>query len=265
MKRISFITFGALLSVGVVTAGCSSSNNSKPTSDEYDDTAQAIGSTTATSNGGSSGGGDVASMADSVQLALGVTPAGLSLAGSGSGQFNGSKLGVNYSYTLTCTTGGATAPCGVTTDSATAQVDWSGNLNTDAVTASVTRDGKWTLSGLQTSTVSFSGDSSFTFDATLKSIFRPGVTTTYNFDTSAHYDAIMVDKSSHHVISGSATFDVNAKHMVTGSTNNVDASFSVSADLTFNSDGTASLVLDGTQHYTIHLDTGVVVKVTASV
>lgn len=261
--KLSLITFGALLSVGVV-AGCSSSN-SKPTQEEYDDTAQAIGSTTATSNGGSSGGGDVASMSDSVQLALGVTPAGLTLSGSGAGQFNGSKLGLNYAYSLTCTTAGATAPCGVTTDTATAQVDWSGNLTTDAVTASVTRDGKWTLSGLQTSTVSFSGDSTFTFDATLKSIFRPGVTTTYNFDTSAHYDAVKVDKGSHTVVSGTASFDVSAKHMVTGSSNNVDASFSVTADLTFNSDGTASLVLDGTQHYTIHLDTGIVVKVSASV
>lgn len=263
MKRISLFTIGALLGVGMVTAGCSDdSNNTKPTAEEYDDTAQAIGSTTATSNGGSSGGGDVASMSDSVQIALGVTPAGLTL--SGDGHFDGSKLGLDYTYSLTCTTAGATAPCGATTDSATADVKWSGNLNTDAVTASVTRDGSWTLSGLQSSTVSFSGDSSFTFDATLKSIFRPGVTTTYNFDTSAHYDAVKVDKGSHTVIAGSATFDVNAKHMVTGSNNDVDASFSINAQLTFNSDGTASLVLDGTQHYTIHLDTGVVVKVSAS-
>lgn len=257
MKRISLIT-GALLGVGMVAAGCSSSN-SKPTAEEYDDTAQAIASTTATSNGGSSGGGDVVSLSDSAQLALGVTPAGLTL--SAGGHFDGSKLGLDYSYTLTCTTAGAKAPCGPTTDSATADVKWSGNLNTDVVTASVTRDGMWTLSGLQTSTISFSGDSSFTFDATLHSIFRPGVTATYNFDTSAHYDAIKIDKGSHAVIAGSASFDVSAKHMVTGTNNNVDASFSVNAELTFNSDGTASLVLDGTQHYTVHLDTGVVVKV----
>lgn len=263
MKRISLFTLGAMLGVGAITAGCSDdSNNTKPTAEEYDDTAQAIGSTTATSNGGSTSGGDMASMSDTVQLALGVTPPGITLAGDG--HFETSKLGLAYSYSLTCTTAGNAAPCGPTSDTASADVKWSGNLNTDAVQASVTRDGSWNVSGLQTSQVTFNGDSSFTFDATLKSIFRPGVTTTYNFDTSAHYDTVVIDKGSRAAVSGSATFDVNAKHMVTGSNNNVDASFSVNAELTFNGNGTANLTLDGSQHYTVNLDTGAVVRVTAA-
>src|SRR5882724_7453177 len=66
MNRITLIT----LSLGLATTACSSS--SKPTSAEYDDTAQAIASTTSTSNGDSASGGDVASMADAVSLSLGV-------------------------------------------------------------------------------------------------------------------------------------------------------------------------------------------------
>jgi hypothetical protein len=250
------------LGVGLVT-GCSSSSDSKPTAAEYDDTAQAIASTTSTSNQGSSGGGDVSSMADTVQLSLGVTPPGLSL--SGDGMFHTTRLGLAYDYSLTCMTAGATAPCGPTSDSATAMVDWSGNLSTDAVMATVTRNGSWNITGLQTDSATFSGDSSFMLDASLKSIFRPGVTTTYTFDASASYDAVKISTSSHQAIDGSASFDINAHHTVTGSgSNDVDASFEVKAQLTFNADQTADLTLDGSEHYTLNLSTGAVVKVSGS-
>ena len=88
-----------MLTLGLATAACSSSAN-QPTPAEYDDTAQAIASTTSTSNGGSSAGGDVASMADTVSLSLGVMPQGISLMGDG--HFHGSRLGVDYNYSLTC-------------------------------------------------------------------------------------------------------------------------------------------------------------------
>ena len=130
MKRIT------LFSLVLSAAACSSSN--QPTREEYDDTAQAIASTTATSNGGSSGGGDVAPMADTVSLSLGVMPQGISLMGDG--HFQGTRLGVDYNYSLTCkSVAGVVAPCGPTTDQAAVEVAWSGNLTSTAVDASVTR------------------------------------------------------------------------------------------------------------------------------
>jgi len=255
MKRITLITLG--LSI----AACSSS--SKPTPEEYDDTAQAIASTTATgsSGGTSSGGGDVASMADTVSLALGVAPSGISLMGDG--HFHGSRLGVDYDYLLTCkNVAGVAGVCGPTTDQATVSVAWSGNLTSTNVDASVTRNGNWTITGLQSDTATFAGDSSFSFDATLRSIFRPGVTATYSFDASASYNAVRIATKDRKVIDGSASFDLTAHHTVTGAgKDNVNASFEVSAAITFHADHTAALVLDGTQHYSIDLTTGIVVRV----
>jgi hypothetical protein len=248
-----------LLSLVLAAAACSSS--SQPTREEYDDTAQAIASTTATSNGGSSSGGDVASMADTVSLSLGVMPQGISLMGDG--HFHGSRLGVDYNYSLTCkTAAGIASACGPTTDQATVQVAWSGNLTSTAVDASVTRTGSWTVTGLQSSTATFAGDSTLSFDATLRSIFRPGVTATYNFDASASYNAVKIAMQQRQVIDGSASFDLTAHHTVTGAgSNNVDASFEVHAQVTFHADHTADLVLDGSQHYTLDLTTGAVVRV----
>jgi hypothetical protein len=250
-----------LLSLFLATAACSSSN--QPTREEYDDTAQAIASNTSTSSGGSSGGGDVSSMADTVSLSLGVMPQGISLMGDG--HFHGTRLGVDYNYSLTCkSVAGVVAACGPTTDQATVQVAWSGNLTSTAVDASVSRTGSWTVTGLQSSTATFSGDSTLSFDATLRSIFRPGVTATYNFDASASYDAVKISTQQRLVIDGSASFDLTAHHTVTGAgSNNVDASFDVHAQITFHADHTAELVLDGTQHYSLDLATGVVVRVGA--
>jgi hypothetical protein len=249
MNRMTLIT-----SLSATLAACSSSH--QPTREEYDDTAQAIASTTATGGGG----GDVASMADSVTIALGTMPAGFSL--SGDGQFRGSRLGLEYSYSIACENlaGTPLALCDRTTNDATVNVAWSGTLDSEHVDASVTRNGTWTLTGLQTDTATFDGDSTFSFDATLLSIFRPGVTSTYAFDASASYDAVRISTQQRQIIDGSASFDVSARHTVMGGRNDVDASFDVHAEITFHG-GTADLVLDGTQRYTITLASGLVVRV----
>jgi hypothetical protein len=249
MKRITWLTFGSLL------VACTSSSN-PPTREQYDDTAQAIASTTASSGGG----GDVASMSDTVSISLGAMPAGFSL--TGNGHFHGSRLGVDYDYAITCKNAtGATNLCGPATDQASVDVSWSGNLDTANVDAAVTRNGHWAVTGLQSDTATFNGDSTFSFDATLTSIFRPGVTATYSFDASASYDDIRIATQQRQVIGGTATFDLSAHHQVTGAgANNVDASFDVHAQITFHADRTADLVLDGSQHYSLNLSSGAVAR-----
>jgi hypothetical protein len=249
MNRITWILLGSSL------VACSSSSN-PPTPEQYDDTAQAIASATAPSGGG----GDVASMTDSVTISLGAMPSGFSLMGNG--HFHGSRLGLDYDYAITCKNlAGTVGLCGPTTDQATVEVSWSGNLDTANVDASVSRDGSWSVTGLQSDTATFSGDSSFSFDATLQSIFRPGVTATYTFDASASYNNIHVSTQQRQIIDGSATFDLSAHHQVTGAgASNVDASFDVHAQITFHADRTADLVLDGSQHYSLNLTTGGVAR-----
>src|SRR5262249_47326690 len=156
-----------------------------------------------------------ASMSDSVALAVGAMPPGFSL--SGNGHIQGTRAGVDYSYAITCKNlAGAVGLFGPPTDQATVDVSWAGNLDTPNVQASVNPTGSWTVTGLQTDTATFSGDSTFSFDATLHSIFRPGVTATYNFDASASYNAIHISTQQRQIIDGSATFDVSAHSKVTG-------------------------------------------------
>jgi hypothetical protein len=249
MNRITWILLGSSL------VACSSSS-SPPTPEQYDDTAQAIASATAPSGGG----GDVASMTDTVTISLGAMPSGFSLMGNG--HFHGNRLGLDYDYAITCKNLAGTAGlCGPTTDQASVDVSWSGNLDTDNVDASVSRDGSWSVTGLQSDTATFSGESSFSFDATLQSIFRPGVTATYTFDASASYKAIHISTQQRQIIDGSASFDLSAHHQVTGAgASNVDASFDVHAEITFHADRTADLVLDGSQHYSLDLSTGGVAR-----
>jgi hypothetical protein len=219
MNRITLITLGSAL------AACSSSSTT-PTTEQYDDTAQAIASTTSTSGGG----GDVASMSDAVTISLGTMPPGFSL--TGDGHFHGSRLGVDYSYAITCKNlAGTVGVCGPTTDQASVDVSWSGNLTSTNADASVSRTGSWAVTGLQTDTATFSGDSTLSFDATLRSVFRPGAMATYMFDASASYNAVRISTQQHQVIDGSASFDLTAHHQVTGTPNNdVDASFASTSE-----------------------------------
>jgi|SRR3954469_3483369 hypothetical protein len=251
MNRITLVTLGSALALGA----CSSANQASP--EEYDDTAQAIGSTVATGGGG----GDVASMTDSVKIALGAMPGGFSL--SADGHVHGSRLGVDYNYALSCkdSAGAALATCDASTNQASVDVAWSGTLDTPNLDAMVNRTGTWSVTGLQGDTATFAGDSTFSFDVTLTSIFRPGVTASYAFDASASYKAIRVATADRSVIGGSASFEVTAHHTVNGTNKDVDASFEVHAELTFAADHTAQLVLDSSRHYAVNLDTGVVVKV----
>ena len=231
MNRIPLITLALSL------AACTSSNT--PTREQYDDTAQAIASTTATSGGG----GDISSMTDSVTIAQGAMPTGFTAMGDG--HFQGSRLGLDYSYSIACKdAAGVVGPCGLTTDQATVEVAWSGNLNTTNLDASVMRNGMWSITGLTSDTATFSGSGTFSFDATLRSIFRPGATATYSFDASASYDAIQIATRERQVIGGTATFDVSAHATVTGAgTSNSDKSFDVHAAITFHADHTADLRL----------------------
>lgn len=260
MKRTTLITFG--LSI----AACTSSSTSSPqpaTAADYEDTAQAIASSTVTGQGGATGAGDIFAMADALSIARGRLPIGFALRSDG--RIHGDHLGIDNSFVVTCKDAAGTvqAACGPTTDSATVDVKWTGSITTPNFMASVDREGTWTITGLQGATATFNGNSSFSFDMTLNSIFHPGVTSTDTFDNTATYDAITVTTADHQITGGSASFEVKGHRTVTGTPtgkNDVDKSFDVKAVLTFNADHTATLVLDGTQTFTIDLLTGKLTK-----
>jgi hypothetical protein len=257
MNRITWITFGLSL------AACSSSpsSTSSPATDaDYEDTAQTIASSTATGKvGGSAGAGDAIAMADALSIARGNLPFGFLR--EASGRIHGTRMGVDNSFMITCkdAAGAVQAACDKTTDSATVTVQWKGSLQTSNLTAAVDREGTWTITGLQSATATFDGDSSFSLDTQLTSIFHQGVTSSFEYDATASYDAITISTADREITGGSASFEVKAHRTVTGTAmgaKDVDKSFDVHAELTFNGDHTATLVLDGTKTFTIDLATG---------
>jgi hypothetical protein len=265
MKRITLITFG--FSIAACTS--SSPQTSPATAADYEDAAQTISSSMVTSSadgriGGSIGGGDAIVFAHALSLARGRLPIGF--VRQDEHHCRGNLLGVDHAITITCKDAAGTelAKCDSTTDSATITLKQTGDLQTPNLTASIDREGSWTITGLQSATATLDGSSSFSLDTTLKSVFHEGVTSTLMFDTTAAYNAITIATQDRQITGGAASFEVKAHRTVTGTpmgSKDVDKSFDVKAEITFNADHTATLVLDGTQTFKIDLTTGKVTKV----
>ncbi len=234
------VPFAALASCG---------GGGQATEDEYNDVAQAIGTTTSTGNGG----GEVGSFSDSATLATGQMPAGLSAAGSG--HFAGTHLGLDYEYQITC----SPAPCGAATNNAEVQVSWSGSLDLSNLQASIDRSGDWTLTNVQSGTATFSGEGSFSFDIAVQSIFR-NAQASYHLDYDATYSAVLINVATRKPVGGSIHYQISAQHDASGPNGSASGNFDMDAVVTFASDGTASLTLDGSHHYTINLANGTVIK-----
>jgi hypothetical protein len=228
----------SLVGLGAALTACSG-NNATPT--EYDDVAQSVGASTASPTG------DVGAMAGLVAIAHGTMPAGFTDAGGG--VITGTVLGLDYSYMITCknVSGTVLATCDSTTDSANVSFTWDGMIALPAITATITREGNWSISGLTGATATFNGNGTFVDDATISS-------TSYHFDTSATYSDVAIDTSSGVADNGEIQLSIDAsKEAAGGST-----SFSVNADITIHADSTATIILDGQHDYTVNLQTGVV-------
>jgi hypothetical protein len=250
----------ASILIPILMAACSSSGDGQTTSSltaaDYDDTAQAVASTTV----GDGNGGEVSAMSDSANIALGVMPFGFVVVAGG--EIQGNRLGLDYSLSIACedASGNSLAQCNAATDRADVNIAWSGALDTSNFDAAVERTGSWTLDGLQSNVISIDGSSTFSYDATLLSIFRPGARASFSLDASADYQAVAIDGATHDAIGGSASFSLDARKVVVGTDADVDKSFSVDADIEFHADRTATLTLDGEHVYTMNLATGIVVR-----
>jgi hypothetical protein len=252
--KLSLIMLSPVLLL--VTAACSSDDGAtRATDEDYDDVAQSLGAVVATGNGG----GEVGSLSDSTDLAVGLPPAGITL--SASGQFKGNRVGITYDYKLTCDDAGGQKldACGANTSSAEVEVDWSGNLAVPNFSAAVARHGKWTLSKIQTGTTEFAGHGDFTFDAQLQPAGR-NIQREYHFSYAADYDGVLVQRFPRLVVGGEVHYTIDAVRKGASSNGDSSATFHVSADLKFGSDGSAVLTLDGSHHYTVNTASGQVIK-----
>lgn len=237
--------------------GCSSSDT--PTTDDYDDVAQALTAVTVSENEG----GDTGAMADAASIAHG--DGKLTLNVDATGKFSGNHLGLNYNYTAKCSdaAGAAQEACDRTSDKADIAVNWSGDLKLPRLTATVMREGNWQLSGLQSEQVTFAGDSDFALDAQMQSLFR-SVTRTYKVSYTANYNSVVFDRDAHAFKSGTVTYTIDAERTATGTRRDSEAKFNIDGELTFNGDGTAKLTLDRNASYNVNLKTGDLAKADAA-
>jgi hypothetical protein len=253
LLKYSFSSF-VVTSVLVLSTAACGGNEDSATDEEYDDVAQSLGVVVSTGNGG----GEVASLSDSADLAIGLAPLGITL--KASGEFNGSRAGLAYDYSLSCSDedGQALARCGAETDTAQVEVAWSGNLALPHFSASVDRRGTWQLTGVQSGTAVFSGSSSFEADAQFQAAWR-NIQRHYHLSYEASYDDITVQRAPRQIVSGAVHYDVAASREASSTRGESEATFDVSADLTFNN-GSAELVLDGSHRYTLNVATGQVTR-----
>jgi hypothetical protein len=248
-----FVSFMGVVAALAGGSGCSSgSSNTPPTSADYDDVAQSLGALVATP----SGGGEVGSFFEAESLARGVTPTGLTLDGQGS--YSGVNGGLTYTYSVSCTdASGNTLPqCGPTTNDAVVSVSWSGTATTSDFSATVSRSGKWTLSGIQSGTATFGGSGSFTYSAQFTSV---EASANLSFMATASYQNVTFDETSPRVTGGTIDYTVDASASASDGSASDSGSFTIDAVVTFGAEGSASLTLDGSQTYTVSA-TGTVTK-----
>lgn len=232
--------------LALAATGCQKSD--EPTQQDYNDVAASVGTLVA--------GGELTSIQDSVGTAQGNVPVGFT--GNGSGQFEGQRGELRYSYEVTCTgaDGVTMAVCDATTDSASLIVDWSGSYDGDYWQFAISRTGEWNVTGLQSDVAVFTG--SGTFDVSSDSQSLDGQRErSFELSYAGSYD-IHWDMVAERVIEGTITYDVHAERHVDGAAADRDAVFDISAEVIFDGSSTARLVLDGSHSYDINIDTGFV-------
>lgn len=230
-------------------AGCQSG----PTDEDYDDVAASVSALTV----GDGSGGDVGAMDDSVAASQGETPEGMTASGSGS--FEGERLGLEYEYAITCldSDGDTMSICDATTDSARLTVAWSGELTLPRYSASVSRTGDWTVIGLQEEVAQFDGEGTFDLESEFDALFT-NEHRTANFSWDAEYEAIRFRVADGIPIDGEARFAVHLERTRERGARSVEAEFDIDGVLTFDGSGGATLVLDGSRTYEVDVATGTV-------
>jgi len=249
MKRL----FPTCLLAATSFVGCAGSDT--PTEADYDDVAQALTAVVVTDNEG----GEVGAMIDASSVARG--DGRLTLQLDASGKYSGNHLGLDYAYTATCSNaeGAPLAACDKSSDSADVTVSFSGELTLPRLSAAVVREGSWQLSGLQSEQVTFAGDSELTVNTQLESLFRDA-TRAYRLNYVASYEGVVLDKATRRVVGGKVTYNIDSERMATGTRGESEAQFNIDGVLEFKADGTASLTLDRSHTYNVHMGSGGLTK-----
>ena len=233
--------------LGMALVACNS-----PTDKDYDDVAVATAALIAED------GGEVEGMEDAVDIATGTPP--ILFTRGASGTWTGPRGSFDYSYEFTCrdAAGEVQEICDQTTDSASLDLAWNGELDTVRRYANIDRSGQWAVGALTSSVATFGGSGQLSVDSEFEALNRP-VMRSFSLDYDAEYNDILFDRTLRRPVNGSITYSVQAARTESRRFREVDASFDVEVVVTFSPDGTATMVLDGDRLYQVTLSNGEVV------
>lgn len=200
-------------------------------------------------------GGEIQAMTDTIDTASGQPPAMLSRSGSGS--WTGQRGTLDYTYDLDCfdSMGTEQSACDGTTDSAQATLSWEGLIDTQRRYAELSRSGTWTIEGLTTDSVTFSGSGRFLSDSEFQALVRP-VMRSMSMDYRATFDNVVFDRSVGYPVSGRIQFAIDAARTEARRFRDIQAEFETTAVVEFSAEGSATIVVNGQRSYTVDMRNG---------
>lgn len=240
-RSLTFLSTSALL-----LGAC----GQQPTAEDYDDVAVSVGALVADNSGG-----EAEAAEDAVGVATGDMPAGLT--NSGSGTVTGKRGALEYSFEVTCVdaAGQTMSECSDLADEAHLVLHWEGDVSTARWNATLVRDGDWTLTDIQSGTATFDGTGQFDVESEFMALYRP-VSRSFQLDYDATYDGVQIRTSDRAIVGGEATYQIHAQRTVSRRGRTKDRAFDIAADVTFEGENQATVVLDGVRTYRVDMTSG---------
>ncbi|MFO0750147.1 MAG: hypothetical protein U1F43_31425 [Myxococcota bacterium] len=241
------LALGIALSLGGFAA-CSDDSSPKTapmTAEDYDQVATTMGALVADESRG-----EPNAFGGAVELAHGIVPASFQISGN---VVIGNLLGLDYNFSVACRdASSAEVACGDQATSATVAVSWSGSWTSTHADASSDFDGHWSLTGLDQDLVTLDGSADAS--ASIAAHHEGSADTTWDLDYTATYDHVGIDADSRRAVSGSVSYALEIERGYPAQSGTVQRHFSVDGEVSFQADGTATLVLDNDQVYRMKRD-----------
>jgi hypothetical protein len=225
-------------------------DGSTPTAAQYDFVAQVVAPTIAN---------DFNSQVTIGDLSIGTTPTGVT-PGTDAGDFHASGADVgataSVTYEVTCTNAtNGNVPCGSTTD--TAKVDWSDSWSVTTSDYTVTgttaeNHGTWSVTGLQSQTVTFANMGSYGYTVTTTNSSAP-VQVNGMWSLTVEKDEATYQKTPLTLESVDIEYMIDASGFASAGDASVREAFMIEAALTY-TNKTWTLTLDGSHSYTVSTD-----------
>lgn len=240
-----------------VLAGACGNEADTPTDEDYEDIAQSVAPLIRKDLAADGG------VMLSAQLAVGAQPIWLAI--NASGEASGNAGSLKWSLAASCTDQNNVASnvCSESASSARVTSNVDGMLMLPNFSAELTADLDWSISGLQTDTLSAQGQTSVHAATSSSGVFRP-VMRSFELDFDARYD-LKIPRANPELASGSLTAKIDAHRRVVGTNQDREGHFVVDAAVTLDGSGNAIIKLDGNASFKLDLSSGALVHVDASV